>query len=74
MAFSNIDRTKEVDSKQLDILIKSTDYCHYYEKHPDTILQRKECWTCKYGDFGIETGNPTDTGKCTYQRTKIKKK
>ncbi|MDF2487245.1 MAG: hypothetical protein K0R46_3413 [Herbinix sp.] len=68
MAFSNVDRTKEVEKEQGVVRIKSTDHCHYYEKHPDTFLQRKECWTCIYSDFGINTGNPSDTGVCEYNK------
>lgn len=70
MAFSNIDRTAEVDAFNQSVLIKSTDYCNYYERHPDTFLQRKECWTCIYSDFGIDTGAPTDTGRCIYKKMK----
>lgn len=68
MAFSNIDRTQEVEKKQGVVRIKSTDHCRFYEKHPDTFLQRKECWTCIYSDFGINTGNPSDTGICEYSK------
>ncbi len=70
MAFSNIDRTQEVERDVGAILIKSTDHCHFYEKHPDTFLQRKECWTCIYSEFGINSGNPSDTGICEYSRAR----
>lgn len=73
MAFSNIDRTHEIEKKSGTIQIKSTDHCRFYEKHPDTFLQRKECWTCIYSEFGISTGNPTDTGICEYTRQKRNK-
>jgi hypothetical protein len=68
VAFSNIDRTKEVESKVGEIIINSTDHCHYYERHPDTFLNRKECWTCIYSEFGISSGNPSDTGFCEYNK------
>lgn len=68
MAFSNIDRTQEVEDREGFILIKSTDYCRFYEKHPDTFLQRRECWTCIYSEFGINSGNPSDTGVCEYHQ------
>lgn len=67
MAFSNIDRTSEVDMCYSEILVKSTDYCNYFTKHPYTILQRKECWTCKFSNFGDESGSITDTGVCRYK-------
>lgn len=73
MAFSNIDRTQEVEKRLGVVQIKSTDHCRFYEKHPDTFLQRKECWTCIYGEFGISTGNPSDTGNCEYTRQKRSK-
>jgi hypothetical protein len=72
MAFSNIDRTEEVDACLSETSIHSTDYCRYYEKHPDTLLQRKECWTCQYSDFGIDTGNPSDAGLCNIDKKRKK--
>jgi hypothetical protein len=67
VAFSNIDRTVEVESGFIELKVKSTDYCSYFEKHPYTFLQRKECWTCKFSDFGIESGTPACIGVCDYQ-------
>lgn len=73
MAFSNIDRTSQVETLfRNELPVKSTDYCRFYVKHPDTFLQRKECWTCRYSNFGIEYGNPTDTGLCKYQELSVK--
>lgn len=66
MAFSSIDRTAEVESSQHEVSVASAAFCCYYEKHPDTFLQRKECWTCVYGDFGIESGKVSETGICNY--------
>ncbi len=71
MAFSNIDRTGEVASCKKEISVESTDFCSFYKKHPDTFLQRKECWTCKYVDFGLENSIVTDTGICRFQNKKI---
>jgi hypothetical protein len=68
MAFSNIDRTTEVNTSFSVVLVNPTDHCHNFEKHADTLLWRKECWTCKYSNFGIETGTPTDRGICRYKR------
>jgi hypothetical protein len=72
MAYSNIDRTSEVNMGKAELSVKSTDYCHYFIRHPDTFLQRKECWTCKYSDFGIETGITTDSGICRCKQNKMK--
>lgn len=68
MAFSSIDRTSEVETAGGEIQINSSDYCRYFEKHPYTLLQRKECWTCRYSDFGIETGSVGDTGVCRFHK------
>lgn len=71
MAYLHKDRTAEVISGGCKFTVLSTDYCRFHEKHPDTILWRKECWTCKYGDFGIDTGNPTEKGVCRYYKNPI---
>ncbi len=72
MAFSSIDHTAEVDGGQNEVSVVSTDYCSYYEKHPDTFLQRKECWTCVHGNFGIASGKVSETGICNYKLTRTK--
>jgi hypothetical protein len=64
LAFSSVDHTQEVESKIEEVTVKSTDYCLHYIKHPDTFLQRRECWTCLYGDFGLEKEEPSEIGKC----------
>ncbi len=66
MAFSSIDHTAEVESCQYEVIVVSTDFCRYYEKHPDTFLQRKECWTCLYSNFGIDSGKASETGSCKF--------
>ncbi len=67
MALSSIDRTIEVESSQAEVIIESTDFCRYYEKHPYTFLLRKECWTCRYSNFGIESGKASETGRCNFR-------
>ena len=71
MGFSNIDRTLETEQQGV-IQINSTDYCYFFKKHPDTFLQRKECWTCIYSEFGINSGAPSDIGICQYNKGMIK--
>ncbi len=68
MAIKKNDRTVEIDLSSKDLRIHPTDYCKYFKKHPYTILWKKECWTCEYSDFGIDTGNPTDTGICRFSK------
>jgi hypothetical protein len=70
VSISKKDRTADVEAnrnKCLEIIVKSTDYCLYFKRHPYTILWRKECWTCNFSDFGIETGIPLETGRCMYR-------
>lgn len=74
MAFSNIDRTAEVEACDDEISVRSTDHCYFFEKHPDTMLWRKECWTCRYSDFGIELGAPTTKGLCKLKTKKLMKR
>ncbi len=66
MAYSSIDRTREVEESRFEVVVASTDFCRHYKKHPDTFLLRKECWTCLYGDFGADSGNASESGRCTY--------
>lgn len=66
MAFSNLDRTEQVDSSCCELVVKSTDCCRHFRKHPYTILHRRECWTCCFSNFGTESGSITDTGICSF--------
>ena len=68
MVFQSTDRTAEIDQGTEKLTVYPTDRCGYYKKHPYTMLWKKECWTCKYGDFGVNTGNPTDIGICKYKK------
>lgn len=68
MLFQSIDRTAEIDRCSKVLTVCSTDCCNYYKKHPYTMLWKKECWTCTYGDFGVDTGTPTITGICGYKK------
>lgn len=67
MVFNRIDRTAEVDQGFQKLRVCPTDRCSYYKKHPYTELWKEECWTCKFGDFGIDSNNPTNTGTCGYE-------
>ena len=68
MAFQNKDRTAEIDQGSEKFTVYPTDCCRYYKKHRYTMLWKKECWTCMYGDFGVDTGNPVDIGTCRYKK------
>lgn len=66
MTYFSLDKTIEIESSKGKVCVKSTDYCEYFKKHPDTFLQSKECWTCLYADFGIDTDQATESGICKY--------
>lgn len=68
MVFRETDRTAEIERGFQDLCIYPTDFCCYYKKHPYTELWKEECWTCMFGDFGIESGDPTNTGTCRYKK------
>jgi hypothetical protein len=67
LVFRKTDRTAEVHQGFKELRICPTDYCQYYEKHPYTILWKSECWTCRYGDFGVDVDCPVNTGTCKYK-------
>ena len=45
------------------------DFCDAFEQDADRLFSARECWYCKYGDFGIFTESPTKTGVCSYKMT-----
>jgi len=67
LVFTGVSRTAEIDAGKKEIHVESSDFCNYYQKHPYTFLWKKECWTCKYADFGIEEGDPAEVGICRYK-------
>lgn len=69
MLFKKPNKTTEVD-QEIKKQIRPADCCSHYKKHPYTLLWKSECWTCTYGDFGIDTGNLTDMGMCRYENEK----
>lgn len=73
MVYLSLDKTVEVNKANIEIPVRATDYCKYFKRHPDTFLQSKECWTCVYSDFGIETGNPSECGTCKYKSKNVTK-
>jgi len=64
------DRTAEVMSTSGKIEICRNDFCEAYKMDEDRLFLSRECWYCKYGDFGIFTEHPTETGICYYQGNK----
>ena len=46
------------------------DFCDAFEQDPDRLFSARECWYCKYGDFGIFTEHPSQNGVCRYKATR----
>jgi hypothetical protein len=46
------------------------DFCDDFEQDPGRLFSARECWYCKYGDFGIFTEHPTQNGVCGYRMTR----
>lgn len=46
------------------------DCCDAFEQDESRLFSARECWYCKYGDFGILTEHPTEKGVCGYKPIK----
>lgn len=62
------DRTAEVKTADGRLEIRRSDFCEAFEQDPDRLFSSRECWYCKYGDFGIFTEHPTDIGVCKHKK------
>ena len=51
------------------LVIARGDFCDAFEQDPDRLFSARECWYCKYGDFGNFTEHPTQNGLCRYETT-----
>lgn len=60
------DRSAEVKTADGRREIGRSDFCDAFEQDTDRLFSARECWYCKYGDFGIYSENPTKTGICKY--------
>ena len=63
------DRTTEVNMASGKLEIARGDFCDAFEQDTDRLFSNRECWYCKYGDFGIYTEHPTKNGVCSYKTT-----
>ncbi|QOX65248.1 hypothetical protein FRZ06_18780 [Anoxybacterium hadale] len=64
-------RVRTAEGKKADdsLGIGRSDFCDAFEQDPDRLFSARECWYCKYGDFGILTEHPTQKGVCRYETT-----
>ena len=62
------DRTAEVKAADGRLEIGRGDFCDAFDQDEDRLFFARECWYCKYGDFGILAEYPTKTGVCKYKK------
>ena len=58
------DRTAERETADGRLEIGRSDFCDAFEQDPDRLFSARGCWYCKYGNFGIDTEQPTQKGVC----------
>ena len=63
------DRTAEGKTTDGRLEIGRSDVCDAFEQDPDRLFSSRECWYCKYGNFGIFTEHPTQKGVCRNKTT-----
>lgn len=63
------DRTAEMKMATGRFEIVRGDVCNAFEQDTGRLFSKRECWYCKYGDFGIFTEYPTQIGVCSYKTT-----
>lgn len=64
------DSTAEMKTASGRLEIARNDFCDAFEQDADRLFSARECWYCKYGDFGIFTEHPTQNGVCRYKPIK----
>jgi len=60
-------RSAEVKEAVGKLEVRQNDFCDVFKQDSDRLFCGKECWYCKYGDFGIFTDHPTESGVCKYK-------
>lgn len=62
------DRTGEIGRTTEALEVERNEYCSAYVQDTNRLFASRECWYCKYGDFGIYTEHPTQYGLCRYKK------
>ncbi len=62
------DRTGAVKMAAGRLEIGRSDFCDAFEQDESRLFSSWECWYCKYGDFGILTEHPAETGVCRHKK------
>lgn len=68
MAGEPCDRSAEQRAALEKLEIERGDFCDAFEQDEGRLFSNRECWHCKYGDFGILTEHPTQSGVCRYPK------
>lgn len=63
----DITETVKATSGRLEVWLNN--YCEFFEQETGRMFSRRECWYCKYGEFGIYTEHPTKNGVCSFKTT-----
>jgi len=66
----SVDRTAELNAKANEFKIWCNDFCDFFEQDESRLFTFRECWYCKYGDFGIYNEHSTKNGVCKLKITK----
>lgn len=64
MAREPCDRSAEQRAALWKLEIERGDFCDAFLQDEGRLFSNRECWYCKYGDFGILTEHPTQSGVC----------
>lgn len=62
------DKTVELKAASGRPQIARGDFCDAFEQDEGRLFSARECWYCKYADFGILTEHPTQTGVCRHPK------
>ena len=67
------DKTGAVKTANDRLEIERNDFCAFFEQDEIRLFSARECWYCKYGDFGIFTEYPTQNGLCRLENRRSRK-
>lgn len=67
------DRTVELKTATGKLEIARGDVCDAFEQDESRLFSARECWYCKYADFGIFSEHPTQNGVCSLSKIKEEK-
>ncbi|WP_369284152.1 hypothetical protein [Oscillibacter sp. GMB15532] len=68
MAREPCERSAEQRASLRKLEIEQGDFCDWFEQGEGRLFSNRECWYCRYGDFGILTEHPTQKGVCGFAR------